>query len=122
MKLSEFKKLIREEVSKVLAEDNLDQGPKSIEFDDKNNKAITIANFYSNVILIYRNMNYKNDSARLIVNPTITPQRIITQFVKLGVVEKLNNKYILADKYTNYKMIDLAKMLKNVTLDLKHSK
>ena len=118
MNVKELRNLIREEVSKVLAEDNLDQGPKRIEFNDKNNKAITIANFLNNEIFIYRNMNHKNDKARLIVNPTITPQRIITQFVKLGVVEKLNNKYILADKYTNYKMIDLAKMLKNVTLDL----
>ena len=122
MNVKELRNLIREEVSKVLAEDNLDQGPKRIEFNDKNNKAITIANFLNNEIFIYRNMNHKNDKARLIVNPTITPQRIITQFVKLGVVEKLNNKYILADKYTNYKMIDLAKMLKNVTLDLTQSK
>ena len=122
MNVKELRNLIREEVSKVLAEDNLDQGPKRIEFNDKNNKAITIANFLNNEIFIYRNMNHKNDKARLVVNPTITPQRIITQFVKLGVVEKLNNKYILADKYTNYKMIDLAKMLKNVTLDLTQSK
>lgn len=122
MNVKELRNLIREEVSKVLAEDNLDQGPKRIEFNDKNNKAITIANFLNNEIFIYRNMNHKNDKARLVVNPTITPQRIITQFVKLGVVEKLNNKYTLADKYTNYKMIDLAKMLKNVTLDLTQSK
>ena len=122
MNVKELRNLIREEVSKVLAEDNLDQGPKRIEFNDKNNKAITIANFLNNEIFIYRNMNHNNDKARLVVNPTITPQRIITQFVKLGVVEKLNNKYILADKYTNYKMIDLAKMLKNVTLDLTQSK
>ena len=122
MNVKELRNLIREEVSKVLAEDNLDQGPKRIEFNDKNNKAITIANFLNNEIFIYRNMNHKNDKARLVVNPTITPQRIITQFVKLGVVEILNNKYILADKYTNYKMIDLAKMLKNVTLDLTQSK
>ena len=122
MNVKELRNLIREEVSKVLAEDNLDRGPKRIEFNDKNNKAITIANFLNNEIFIYRNMNHKNDKARLVVNPTITPQRIITQFVKLGVVEKLNNKYILADKYTNYKMIDLAKMLKNVTLDLTQSK
>jgi hypothetical protein len=122
MKVSEFRQLIKEEVRKVLSEDNLDRGPKRIELYDKNNKAITIANFFRDEIFIYRNMNHNNDKARLVVNPTITPQRIITQFVKLGVVEKLNNKYILADKYTNYKMIELAKMLKNVTLDLSQSK
>ena len=121
MKASEFRQLIKEEVRKVLAEDNLDSPPKSIQLTDKNNKAITISLFYSDTMLLYRNMNHNNDKAELIVN-NVTPKDIINQFIKLGVVEKLNNKYILADKYTNYKMIDLAKMLKNVTLNLKYSK
>ncbi len=115
MKASEFRQLIKEEVKKVLAEKNLDKAPVRIEFYDKNNKAITISLFYSDTILLYRNMNSK-DKAELIVKPGITPPRIITQFVKLGVVEKSNGKYILADKYTNYKMPELAKMLNNVTI------
>ena len=94
--------------------------PKDIEFYDKNNKAINISLVYADSILLRRIMpiqklNHDRDKAVLIVN-NVTPANIIDQFLKLGVVNKLNSKYILANKYTNYKLTDLAKMLKNVTI------
>ena len=94
--------------------------PEDIEFYDKNNKAITISLVHSDTILLRRimpiqNLNHDKDKAVLIVN-NVTPANIIDQFLKLKVVNKLNNKYILANKYTNYKLTELAKMLKNVTI------
>jgi len=114
-----FKKILNSEYTDLKKK----PGPKDVEFYDKNNKPLNIKLYYSDTILFSRvkklqDMDHDKDKAILIVN-NITPDDIIKQFLDLGVVKKLNNKYILANKYTNYKLTDLAKMLKNVTISNK---
>jgi len=114
-----FKKILNSEHTDVKKK----PGPKDVEFYDKNNKPLNIKLYYSDTILFSRvkklqDMDHDKDKAILIVN-NVTPDDIIKQFLDLGVVKKLNNKYILANKYTNYKLTDLAKMLKNVTISNK---